>query len=683
MKNQLSLFVATLATLFITLTASAQGEWKWAHYWSGGDGSYGDYYNKIINTAFDDEGNIYVYGTMGGNAVFDGQTLQFVNNAEVLNRNERSILLAKFDILGNMLWYKVVKNSGTWSVPKWMEVRNNQIHISGDTGLDYVDWNWNNVWLYFLDTLITGSQVHLTPVENRHPPFQTGRWTFFTTLDTDGEVIGSHFVESFSRERILQGNEYIRYESSLCSYSGHVPTPIHTDFQGNTYIFTPIWYKGSEDDSLTIVVDGDSNKTYNLFLPGNVPNDNYMAHITNAILYKFSSSGELLFAKLLVNHTDGIASSYNLTGDSINKYFNVYYKGMSFDENDNMYLTGYVQLAECIVGQGGELHDYPVHVWWDSTHHVTINDISSADACNFVIKYDTDGNVVWCNQLYSRGNPSISSSYAHGLWNNVIEKNDSLYIIGTGSYAVGGDALIYFDNEENYLQRFQPVKSDIGFFVGYDAISGQYINHGIVPAAQAVMGKCPAVISNRLFAYSNVDGQSRMMSQWSTDGHFISSELLLASEPLGDGSIVANENGDLLLSCQATSPVNFGNNVSVSCPSGHSNAVVAFYHNPEFTTPFVPDDSVGIDEYYQNREREIYLYPNPTDGHTTVCGYMYGYRSIELLDLQGRKLATLLDSPHGTDVPEIDLSPYPSGTYLVKINFERGVSVVRKAVRSK
>ena len=45
-------------------------------------------------------------------------------------------------------------------------------------------------------------------------------------------------------------------------------------------------------------------------------------------------------------------------------------------------------------------------------------------------------------------------------------------------------------------------------------------------------------------------------------------------------------------------------------------------------------------------------------------------------------MATLLDSPHGTDVPEIDLSPYPSGTYLVKINFERGVSVVRKAIKN-
>ena len=68
---------------------------------------------------------------------------------------------------------------------------------------------------------------------------------------------------------------------------------------------------------------------------------------------------------------------------------------------------------------------------------------------------------------------------------------------------------------------------------------------------------------------------------------------------------------------------------------------------------------------------------------TNLCWSKWRKCSIQkLLDLQGRKLATLLDSRHGTDVPEIDLSPYPAGTYLVKINFERGVSVVRKIVRS-
>ncbi|MBR6063657.1 MAG: T9SS type A sorting domain-containing protein [Bacteroidales bacterium] len=99
--------------------------------------------------------------------------------------------------------------------------------------------------------------------------------------------------------------------------------------------------------------------------------------------------------------------------------------------------------------------------------------------------------------------------------------------------------------------------------------------------------------------------------------------------------------------------------------------------------PFVPDDSVSIEDYLGRRESDIYLYlyPNPTSGEVVVCGYMYGYRSIELFDLQGHKLATLLDSPDGTSLPVIDLTPYSVGTYLVKINFERGVSMVRKVVK--
>jgi len=99
---------------------------------------------------------------------------------------------------------------------------------------------------------------------------------------------------------------------------------------------------------------------------------------------------------------------------------------------------------------------------------------------------------------------------------------------------------------------------------------------------------------------------------------------------------------------------------------------------------------VGIGDYLDRREREIYLYPNPTSGEAVVCGYMYGYTGIELYDLQGRKLGDLVETRHGTSLqsvpssslPVIDLSPYPAGTYLVKINFERGVSVVRKVVRS-
>ena len=118
MKKQLSLFVATFATLFTFLTASAQGEWKWAHYWSGTDGTYSDYYNRITNAAFDDEGNIYVYGTVGGDAVFDGLTFQYTTHPQVLSKNNRTILLAKFDTLGNMLWHKEMKSDNEAASPR-------------------------------------------------------------------------------------------------------------------------------------------------------------------------------------------------------------------------------------------------------------------------------------------------------------------------------------------------------------------------------------------------------------------------------------------------------------------------------------------------------------------------------------------------------------------------------------
>ena len=31
--------ISIILILLATLTASAQGEWKWAHYWTGGDGT--------------------------------------------------------------------------------------------------------------------------------------------------------------------------------------------------------------------------------------------------------------------------------------------------------------------------------------------------------------------------------------------------------------------------------------------------------------------------------------------------------------------------------------------------------------------------------------------------------------------------------------------------------------------
>ena len=667
MKRPLIPFLL-LALLYVT--ATAQGEWKWAHYWTGQDGnSPGDYYNKIINTAFDDEGNIYVYGTMGGSAVFDGNALQFTTHAEVLSHDDAcAILLAKFDTIGNMLWYKVVKSSSEMAFPLWMEVHNNNIYIAGNCGFygDDID-----SWLYYFDTLVWKYEIDVIPIEQQKHPFKTySRWTFFTTFDTDGNVLEEHFISAYSREQYPHGADSIRAEYNLCIND---ICPIHIGSDGEVYVYTPIRYKGNEMDPYTISVDGDTAKTYDLLLPGSAVGYN---NINNAILYKFSSDWNLEFAKILVSGTDGLASLYTLTGDSVNRYFYVYFKGVSYDEYDNMYLTGYVN-APC-----GELHDYPVHIWWDSTHCLTLNDISSTGICNFIVKYSTQGEVQWCNQIFSICGDNVNYRPVVS-WGRSSIMGNSVLVSGHGGYTISNNSLLYFDDTST-LQYYQYDSEHIGFFVKYDLNDGSYITQGIVPTLNANTSNSISCINNRVFVFStyNASGYGRLLVQWKDDGTLISFDTIPGG--LMENAIpLVNANGYLLaaLTTIGTVPVVFGNDLQVYGSTTNSSAVFALYHDPRFAEPFVPDDTVGIETYYNHRESDIYLYPNPTNGEAVVCGYMYDYRSIELFDLQGRKLDDLVETHNGTSLPIIDLTPYPAGTYLVRINFNRGVSVTRKVVK--
>ena len=674
------MLTAFLLSCFATPVATAQGEWKWAHYWSGTDGiNTSNVFNQIYKTDFDEYGNIYVYGSIGGMSTFDGDRLHYVNNVPVYSSDDRATFLVKLDTLGNVLWYKVLKSSEKGSCfPFWMEVKNDKVYISSNMSLDWVDDPWvNEVWLYYFDTLITGPQVHAIPMEQRRPPYKSGRYTCFATFDLDGNLIDNHFITTFTREIYVGG---IRGEFGLCKPSTD-NAPFHIDSEGNIFVYTFLSYNGLESDPYTIMIDGDTNNVYNVYLPGNT--DVYHPSFCTGMIYKFSPNWELLFAKPMVDHTEGVATSWELSGDSVNPLYAVYITGMSFDEEDNMYVSGHVTLA-LHYGTGGELHQYPIHIYWDSTHYATINDISSADVMPFLIKYSPDGDVLWCNQIYTTGsaNPG-AQNLAAAYWLGCKYYGHYLYLIGHGAVAVDGVA--YFDDISHPLQVFAPFNSsnscNSGFFVKFNSETGRYVNQGIVPAMRAFPETFPDVISNRLFAYVNLNDLYRIISEWCTNGEYIKSDSISSSSYLEKCSIIVNENGYLLASFTTKSPVTFSDNVFVNCPTDHSSAVFALYHNPEFATPFVPDDSVGIEEYYQNREREIYFSPNPTDGKSYVYGYMYGYKNIELFDMQGRKLGVLFEA-RDFAMPYIDLSPYPTGTYIVKINFERGVSVVRKVVKN-
>ena len=658
-------FITILILFFTFPTASAQGEWKWAHYWTGSGGDLNNVFNNITNTAFDEDGNIYVYGTMGGNVRLDGEMLMFSNNSDVITTSEHSILLAKFDTLGTMLWYKVIKcNRDYWSIPKWMTVKNDRIYITGTTGM----WSDRNYWLYYIDTLITKEDVLNLPVSERKPPYKQSRWTFFSQLDLDGNRIEDHFVETYTRQYYENGNNYVRSVRPICSDEHTILAPMHVDGSGNVYLFARLDYAGNEEDPYTIVIDGDSSRTYDLYLPGSSCGS---TALHNVMFYKFTPNWELDFAKLMVQNTEGIATSWEIAHDSINPAYNIYPEWLSFDQEDNMYVSGFVMLGLSVFG--ASLHQYPIHIYFDSLHYATIDDQSGTRRLNFVLKYNTDGDILWCNQIYTKGGISGSSnSYAE--WRGSCIDNDHLYLLGGGSYASGSGANIFFDNESNFLRRFASTGS-ICFFAKYDKVSGQYVSQGIIPAYAAVASKTLAVINNRVFATASFnDSGNILLTEWRNDGLVIRTDTIncVSSDLHRSQGVVANDKGYLLSSLISYDPVTFSDDVAAECDNpGRSHAVFALYHDPSFAEPYV-----GIPDQEENLSH-VRIWPNPTSNILYVESDSSPIDCVTIMDLNGR---IIMKEKVGDNSFVVNAARLPAGLYLLE-TVCKGARTVEKFVK--
>ena len=677
--------ITTIAILIAAvLSASAQGEWKWAHSWNGGNGiSAGNYYNFINTTAFDEDGNLYVYGSMGGSARLDGNLLAFSEDSRVLLANNPSIMLAKFDTLGNMLWCKVVKQSSERAVPCWMEVRGDRIYIVGNCGFG---GDSHHEWLYYLDTLIEESQIMALPDSLQKPPFKKYTlWTFFAILDLDGNLIEDRFVETFSREYVEP--VHLRINEALCKNGSLHPSPIHVDQEGNWYVFSLLSYRGVESDPYTIVVYGDSDRVYDLYLPGSIHSSAPAnASFTKVVLYKFSPDWELLSVKVLVDHVEGMAPLFSNEGDSIRCYY-CYYQGLSYDEEDNMYLSGYMQLNPCYPNSGGLSHHYPVYFYWDSTNRLVVHDITSAEHANFIIKYDTAGNVAWCNQIHTRGyvvDAQTNVRSAQCSYNRNVYYDNSIYVSGGGWYLIDDSTRVYFDDESDTLQRYTEVtvmngyteqteSTGIGFFVRYDNNTGEYICHGIVPAPDANETKTPGVVNNRVLNLSNygyiLEGNN-LFVEWRNDGSVIKVDSMSGRiDYYRSPGMMADGRGYVAAALFAAEPLSFSDAVNVNCTNC---AAFAMYYDPAFAEPYV-----GIPDR-EDRTLSVKVWPNPAVRTLQVEIEEALLEGVSVLDIAGRTLIRQKVQEHRC---QIDVSSLPAGIYLLEIVSD-GKKQYEKFVRS-
>ena len=296
----------------VYLTASAQGEWKWANYWTGNDDplSSTNAYNYVVKTAFDEEGNIYAFGACGGTAQIadQNQTIPMLNIPIVLTANTMGSVLAKYDRNGNLLWHRLIKSTGAGNDcrPYDMFLKDNKIYIAGDYIFDYPQPLW------FFDTLIDHQSAMSHPGHS-HPPYSYGNYSYFVSFDLNGNRLESHFVYTLSRQSYTSAG--IRADQPLCM-GFYGANPLSIDSQGNCYLAISFQYSGQDSLPFTIIVDADPQKTYDVYLPGNCDENNA---INNIMLYKFTPNWELDWAKLLIDHTEGL-SPY-IPRDTINPYF--------------------------------------------------------------------------------------------------------------------------------------------------------------------------------------------------------------------------------------------------------------------------------------------------------------------------------------------------------------------------
>ena len=437
-----SFFFTLLLLSFYSLNAQ---NFQWAKSYSGQDGfnDGNSKSNKIYNSAFDSQGNIYILGRFGVGASIDDEYL-------LTEARLPSNVLAKLDSNGNLLWKKVISNSAyDIQVPNWME-------IVGDTSVAIMIEVYMppmpNEYGYYLDTLVYGIYT-VIPDSLWQIPYCPGRWTAYIQFDLDGNVEKEYFL----KWNCLDSNNQSVGKHVIFSTT---PAPFHVDKNGYIYMITDIYYQdlSSWRPHFRLNVNGEDREGSEFI----IDTSDYNYYLSYKLL-KFTPDFDLLWHKDIFMDTIGGCSEYE---------FWTQLTGISTDEEDNIYLTGTIHNIFEPTSICQTTSPYIMEFMLDSTHSVKIKD-KSCSSQSFIIKYDTSGVVKWVNQTYSSSSQEGASTAAYFYCSTI--NGDNVFVLAPAKQRYTPLML----SEEDTLDIYNNMTSRC-FFVKYDKTTGEYISHGIV-----------------------------------------------------------------------------------------------------------------------------------------------------------------------------------------------------------
>lgn len=675
MKNPITFKLITSLSflLFYSLSSYSQGEWQWARSFSGQDDPINSgLYNQITRSVYDSQGNIYIAGTMGENA--------FLDNDEALSEGFMagwsSVLLAKFDPQGNFLWKKSIKNSEYESYTNWME-------IVGDTAIvllaeSYSPGGNNGYKLWYLDTLIRG-QYPNPPTY----PLNGGSFSCFVTFDLDGNKQSEYFL----RTTYFTTTEPIHVSGGGLAYNQI--SPFHIDNNGNVYMYVNI---GKPTNADTMRISINDQKVF--------PLGDYSIK-NNAWLLKFTPDFDLIWSKQMIRDTSGTGSE-----DSSLSWLYPYPTGITVDEEENMYLTGYIKHLT------SDDTSYYRELDLGSGKKLIMND-AGCDYLGFIIKYDTTGEPVWANQVFGKKKFNIgntSSSYTTTISTSTINgDNNCVYISGNAfhslTYLLNGHSVfdstickLYFDDSTQL--RFEPdtasgtPKASGLFFAKLNKETGKYISHGVSDGVfnqrqseNSIVARNNQVIKEIMYGHhlkgidtiyytGGVTYPGFAIVRWKDDGELIEVNNIPVYANSGktrSGNTIMNDKGELFITGMFSNNISFGD-ITLN-GSSRSNAFLAKYTDTTFLHPYLS----SIEDIAIENSNNLIIYPNPAYNEVNIK--IRGERIIDfsLYNMNGQ-LIFKKDSPKAK-TEKLSLFLLPKGVYLLKVKTDKNV-YSRKVIRN-
>ena len=616
MNKKLSLFIFFALSLS-AFAQTAGGEWKWARAFGGTDGS--SFGNAIKQVEYDADGNTYILGSYGQFGCWDdGQPI--VNNSTIHSSAQVPLFLAKFDSVGNLLWSRLVQSNEQSTGYVGIQLSDSSITVVGKAELDDPEQTTlRPKWLYFFDTLIRSQDVAAIPMAQRHPPFAFGEWTFVSTLDLDGNVQSTVFLENLHRSWLGQRWQRPFFEA--------ISTPegfFHIDNEGN-YVFVLLQkVVGQAEDPYSVLISRqmttDTSNTFvtdtiDVYFPGSTESPSGIRYLS---FYKFSPSWELLSFRPLNQRLDGFAALYEYSLDSINPQVGYAIRGFDLDEDGNYYIVGSLSIA---LGQNwhGELHNYPCHVYFDSSIYLTVNQIDETFQPPFVLKISPDGMPLWCNQVHCTPDPpksffvtffgiDVSGDYVYIPIN---DGNYSMVIPGLGEsdrITPGKIGWLKCDKETGVWQHF--AVSDTMLMA-----DGSKFNSFVHEDHVFITG------TNGYLANNTV---KHFIEHWTTDGTLVDT-MNIGRDRHEDQWATIDDQGNLRLRTTFKGAENLGN-LHLDYGTNHSMAVIALYHNDAFAVPYHREEQSII----WNQELNFSLADSPvTLTATATSGLPVSYSSSD------------------------------------------------------